>query len=203
MFSQFRKRSAACLSFVAATECSKARSVQNSPSPLPRESPRKEEAQGKGEHGSGSHIAQFARPSADTNNVDAYTDQAAGSTNIYLTIDEVTESDADYIRTVTSPSNDVMVVKLSNVTDPVSSVNHVMRVATAVDLAAQESINFQVTLNQGYVSEVSQGTVIATLTRNGVTSTTFTVTTYTLSGAEADAITDYTALYYRILINKP
>lgn len=42
-------------------------------------------------------MAQFGRPSADTNNPGSYTDQAGGSANIYTTIDEVTLDDADYI----------------------------------------------------------------------------------------------------------
>ena len=148
-------------------------------------------------------MPQFARPSADTNNPDAYTDQAGGSTNIYTTIDEVSQDNADYIRTVASPSSDVYVTKLTNITDPVSSASHVMRMATAVDVASQESLDFTQQLRQGYVSEGSQGTLIASQSRTGVTSTAFTVSTYTLSGAEADAITDYTSLYYRFLINKP
>lgn len=148
-------------------------------------------------------MPQFARPSADTNNPDSYTDQAGGSINIYLTIDEATQDNADYIRTVVTPTSDVYVTKLSNVTDPLLSTGHIMRMASSADQDAQETIDFTLQLRQAYVSEASQGTLIATLTRNGVTSTTWTVTTYTLSAAEADAITDYTSLYYRFLINKP
>ena len=148
-------------------------------------------------------MPQFGRPSADTNNPDAYTDQAGGSVNLYATIDEATEDDADFIRTVASPSSDVYVTKLSNVTDPVSSTGHIMRMATSVDLASQEAIDFTQQLRQGYVNEGSPGTLIASQTRSGVTSTAWTVSAYTLSAAEADAITDYTSLYYRFLINKP
>lgn len=148
-------------------------------------------------------MAQFARPSADTNNPDAYTDLAGGSTNLYLTLDEVVQDNADGIRTVVTPTSDVYVTKLSNVTDPVSSTGHIMRMATSADQDAQEAIDFTQQLRQGYVSEAAQGTLIASQSRNGVTSTTWTVSTYTLSGAEADLITDYTSLYYRFLINKP
>lgn len=148
-------------------------------------------------------MPQFARPSADTNNVDAYTDQGGGSSTIYTTIDESAESDADYIRTVVSPSSDVFVTKLSSVTDPVSSSNHVMRMATAVDVDNQEVLDFTMQLRQGYTNEGAQGTLIATVSRTGVSSSGFVVTTYTLSGAEADAITNYADLYYRFLINKP
>lgn len=140
----------------------------------------------------------------DTNNVDAYTDQAGGSVSLFATIDEVTASDADFIRTVVSPTSDVIVFRLSDVTDPVSSTGHIMRLRSATDVATGgETIDFTLQLRQGYVSEVSQGTLIATLTRTGVTGNTWTTTTYTLSAAEADAITDYTALFYRVLINRP
>ena len=149
-------------------------------------------------------MAQFARPDADTNNVDAYTDQAGGSTSLFATIDETSASDADYIRTVASPSNDVIVFRLSDVTDPVSSANHVMRVRSATDVASGgETLDLTCQLRQSYVNEGSPGTLIATLTRTGFSGTTWTDTSYTLSGAEADAITDYTALFYRILINRP
>ena len=148
-------------------------------------------------------MAQFGRPSADTNNPDSYTDEGGGSTNIYTHIDEVTEADSDYIRTVATPTSDVFVTKLSSVTDPVSSTGHIMRMATATDLASQEAIDFTQQLRQAYVSEGTQGTLIASQSRTGVTSTSFTVSTYTLSAGEADSITDYANLYYRFLINKP
>jgi len=149
-------------------------------------------------------MPQFARPDADTNNVDAYTDQAGGSTSLFATVDEVSADDADFVRTVVTPSSDVMVFRLSDVTDPVSSTGHIMRMRSNTDVASGgEAIDFTLQLRQGYVSEASLGTLIATLTRTGATGTTWAATSYTLSGAEADAITDYTALFYRLLINKP
>jgi hypothetical protein len=148
-------------------------------------------------------MPQFARPSADTANPGGFTDQAGGTTNLYTTIDEATPNDADYIRSPASPANAVYVTKLSSVVDPQSSSGHVMRMRTATDLDDQESIDFTLQLRQGYVSEASQGTLIATLSRTGVTSTAWTTSTYTLSAAEADAITDYTALYFRLIVNRP
>ena len=147
-------------------------------------------------------MPQFGRPDGTTT-LGTYTDQGGGVTNIHLTIDEVVADDADYIRSVTSPINEAYVCSLSNVTDPVSSTGHIIRMRTAVDLAAQESLDFTHQLRMTYVSEASQGTLIASQTRLGVTSTTWTTTTYTLSAAEADAITDYTALFFRFLINRP
>lgn len=148
-------------------------------------------------------MPQFARPDADADNTGSFTDQGGGSTNIYTTIDEASASDADYIRSPTSPANAAYTARLSDVTDPASSTGHIIRMRTSTDLAAQESIDFTQQLRQGYVSEASQGTLIASQSRTGVTSTTWTDSAYTLSGAEADAITDYTALFLRFLVNRP
>lgn len=74
---------------------------------------------------------------------------------------------------------------------------------TSTDLDAQEVLDFTQQLRQGYVSEASQGTLIAAQTRAGVSSTTFTTSTYTLSAAEADAITAYGSLFFRFLVNRP
>lgn len=147
-------------------------------------------------------MPQFARPDGTTT-LGNFQDQAGGTTNIHLTIDEAVASDADYIRSPTSPASQVYVCSLSDVTDPVSSSGHIMRMRTATDLASQEAIDFTQQLRQGYVSEASLGTLIASQSRTGVTSTTFTDSAYTLSAAEADSITDYTALFYRFVVNKP
>lgn len=150
----------------------------------------------------GALMAQFLRPDADTT-IGNFTTQAGGTTNLYQTIDESSADDGDYVRSPTSPASEVYVCRLSDVTDPVSSANHVMRMRTAVDQASQESLDFTQQLRMTYVSEGSQGTLIASQSRTAVTSTTFTDSSYTLSAAEADAITDYTALFYRFIVNRP
>lgn len=148
-------------------------------------------------------MPQFARPDNDFNNPGLFTDQGGGSVDIFLTIDEVTPDDADFIRSPTSPASAVYVARLSDVTDPVSSTGHIIRMRTSTDLAAQEVLDFTQQLRMTYVSEASQGTLIASQARNGVSSTTWTTSAYTLSAAEADAITDYTALFFRFVVNKP
>ena len=148
-------------------------------------------------------MAQFARPDADTYNGDGWTEDDGTSTDMYLEVDEAIADDADYVRSPVTPTNDVVVFRLSDVTDPVSSSSHTLRVRNSADQDAQETIDFLFELRQGYTNEGSQGTLIASTTRTGVTSTTWTTTSYTLSGAEADAITDYTALFVRIRANKP
>lgn len=147
-------------------------------------------------------MPQFERPDADTT-LGNFSDQAGGTTNIFQAIDEAALDDADYIRSPTSPVNEVYVCRLSDATDPLLSTGHIMRMRTATDQAAQEVLDFTQQLRQGYVNEGSQGTLIATQSRTGVSSTAFTTSAYTLSGAEADAITDYTALFFRFIVNKP
>lgn len=147
-------------------------------------------------------MPQFARPDADTT-IGNFQDNGGGTTNIFQTIDEASANDTDFIRSPTSPASEVYVCRLSDVTDPVSSSNHVMRMRTSTDLDAQESLDFTQQLRMTYVNEGSQGTLIATQSRTGVSSTTWTTSTYTLSGAEADAITDYTALFFRFIVNRP
>lgn len=147
-------------------------------------------------------MPQFARPDADTT-IGNFTDNGGGTTNIYTTIDESSANDSDFIRSPTSPSSEVYVCRLSDVTDPVSSSGHVMRMRTSCDQDAQETLDFTQQLRMTYVNEGSQGTLIATQSRNGVSSTTWTTSTHNLSGGEADAITDYTALFFRFIVNKP
>jgi hypothetical protein len=147
-------------------------------------------------------MPQFARPDADTT-ISNFTDSGGGTTNIFQSIDESSPNDSDFIRSPTSPSTEFYVCRLSDVTDPVSSSGHVMRMRTSCDQDAQETLDFVQQLRQGYTNEGSPGTLIASQSRTGVSSTTWTTSTRNLSGAEADAITDYTALFFRFTINRP
>lgn len=147
-------------------------------------------------------MAQFARPNADTT-IGNFTDEGGGTTSIFQSIDEETANDSDFIQSPSSPVNEVYACALSSITDPESSSNHIMRMRTSTDLDSQESLDFTQELRQGYVGEGTQGTLIASQSRTGVTSSTWTTSSYTLSGAEADAITDYSDLAFRFVINVP
>ncbi len=145
-------------------------------------------------------MAQFGRPSADTL-IGNYEDQAAGTTNIYQSIDESVASDADYITSPSAPSSEVYVCALSTLEDPVSSSGHIQRVRYAKSAAGGSQINLTVELRQGYASEVSQGTLIATHSYTDI-SDTYTTGAETLTAGEADAITDYTDLYLRFVFTQ-
>jgi hypothetical protein len=148
-------------------------------------------------------MAQFARPSADTNNPGSYTDEAAGSSDIFNSIDETSASDSDYIQSPATPSSAVYVTKLSTVVDPLSSSGHIVRWRRGKDVGTGgEQIDLTVQLRQDYVNEGTPGTLIAAKTVNDIAQA-FADDSMTLSGGEADSITDYSNLYLRLLFNKP
>lgn len=98
-------------------------------------------------------------------------------------IDEVTADDADYISTLTTA--DQCTVALQSASDPSTSAGH----RVSYRLQGDGVSGIQVALLQG-------STVIASWTHDPAP-TSWTTFTQTLSGTEADSITDYTALRLR------
>jgi hypothetical protein len=139
---------------------------------------------------------QLLRPTADSV-VGAYTTQAAGTTNLYQTIDETTASDADYVQSELAPSSAVYRFKLGTGTDPNSSSGHVIRWRVGKSPSDGQVINATIRIYQGGGNSAGAGTLIKTATRNAVTS--FTTYEETLSGGEADTITNYADLYGEIV----
>lgn len=148
-------------------------------------------------------MAQFGRPSADTYNSDGWTEDDGTSDALYGEIDEVAADDGDYIRSALTPTADVYVCKLSNLEDPLSSSSHTVRYRYGKDSSSGDQIDLTVQLRQGYVNEGTPGTLIATVGTHTNIASGWTAGSYTLSGGEADAITDYTSLYLRFVANKP
>lgn len=141
---------------------------------------------------------QVAVPSADS--VDgAWTDQAGG-TSLAVAIDETTPSDSDYIRSEVGPSNSGCRVKLASLTDPTSSVAHEIHWRAGKDFVSGPQINMTVKLYQGGGDSQGAGTLIASFTRNDVQA--FATYVETLSGAEADSITNYADLYLEFFANQ-
>lgn len=145
-------------------------------------------------------MVQFARPDTDITD-GTWTKSTGGNVNLFSTIDETPSDDADYDESIIAPASDVMAVGLSDVVDPLSSVNHIVRYRYGKDSASGAQIDITVQLRMGYISEGSQGTLIHSEAHVNVGAG-FTAGTFTLSGAEADAITDYTDLQVRILANQ-
>ncbi len=101
-------------------------------------------------------------------------------------------SDADYISETGLASSPDGVVRLSNVSDPVSSTGHIIRARLKDDLGFSSAT---VNLYQGDPN--GAGTFIAALSSGTVTAS-FATYTYTLSAGEANAISDYNDLYFEI-----
>lgn len=145
-------------------------------------------------------MAQFARPNSDI--VDGnWIKSTGGNTDLFSMIDETPFDDVDYIESGIAPSTDAVAIHLSDVADPVSSINHIVRYRYGKDSAAGAQIDIVVQLRQGYTGEGTQGTLIHAETHTNVGSG-FTAGTFTLSGAEADAITNYNDLQIRITANQ-
>jgi len=134
-------------------------------------------------------MAQFARPDSDVT-VGGWT-----PTPLYEKIDEATPSDADYIESATNPTSDLCEVGLSNVEDPEVSTGHVVRYRYAKNASGGNVIDLTVKLMQGAAE-------IASWTHNDI-SDTVTQAEQTLTGVQADAITDYTDLRLRFIANVP
>lgn len=140
-------------------------------------------------------MSQFARPSTDATKGN-WTDQGAGTTNLFQAIDETVASDADYVQSGLAPSADVYVTKLSAVEDPQSSSGHTVRYRYGKNASGGAQINLTVELRSAYTNESTQGTLIASWSHTDVSDVLATAA-QTLAGAEADSITSYGNLYLR------
>lgn len=131
-----------------------------------------------------------------------WTNESSQSTDLYLSIDEETESDSDYIQSELSPENSAVAFKISGLlTDPNHPHRHYVVYRLAKDPPdSNEVINFTVELREGYVDEGTQGTLIASWTHNDVSGTPQSYQNK-LTSTQANLITDYTDLYMRFVTN--
>ena len=137
-------------------------------------------------------MPQFARPAIDISD-GGWTDNA-GATDLATAIDESIASDSDYIQSASGVATDEAEIGLSAVEapDPASLDPYVCRYRIFADTA---DFRYDV-----LVELVQGATVIASWQHEDV-STTPTTYEQTLSGAEADAITDYAGLSIRVTKN--
>ena len=132
-------------------------------------------------------MPQYARPDADV--------ALNGWSNpSFSVIDEAIADDGDFTQSPLAPSNALLEVGLSNVEDPQSSSGHVVRYRYQKDAAGGAQIDLTVRLMQGAVQ-------IAIWSHTNIGNG-FTTAAQTLSGAEADAITDYNDLRLRFTANQ-
>jgi len=135
-------------------------------------------------------MAQFARPDAD---------QAAGSwttTPLWSKVDEGSDGgdtiSSDAVGSGSATTNADL--RLSDVTDPVLSTGHIIRARWASSSTRDITPTCEL-----WLGIPGTGTLIATLTGATLLDTTEVTDTYTLTGTEADNITDYTDLYLRLV----
>jgi hypothetical protein len=136
-------------------------------------------------------MTQTAVPEADVT-VTGWTASAGG--NLFGTVDEAVTDDADYLSSAEGPQDSPVVLRLSDLAVPSVRTGHTLTVR-ARGVNGLPTVTIQ--LRQGYVSEASQGTLIASTTPT-VTSS-FANYTLNLTTPEATAISDYTALFVRIV----
>ena len=137
-------------------------------------------------------MVQLAHPISDLVTT-GWTEDDGDTTNQFQEIDENFSSpnDADYIKTATPPGSNEYECGLTSLTDPVSSSGHIMKVRAREPVGGGANISLQLRLLQ-------TSTQIKSSTQNPLGSS-FTDYTFTLSGPEADAITDYTALRFEVI----
>lgn len=129
--------------------------------------------------------ATFLRPASDVN---AGLWTPSTGTTLYETVDEITPSDVDYMRSDDSPSASPATIGLQPGTDPSESSFHIVRYRYRKSGGGTVNLNFA--LYEG-------ATVRAQWSHTDV-SDTYTTGEYVLSAAEADSITDYTTLRVRV-----
>lgn len=133
-------------------------------------------------------------PSVDS--VDGSWTTDSGGTALAAALDA---SSTSYIQSNTTPSNSGCRVKLQSGADPGVNTGHVIHWAVAK--TGTETINMTVKLYQGGGDSLGAGTLIASFTRNGVTSS-FTTYDENLSEAQAGNITNYADLYLEFYANQ-
>jgi hypothetical protein len=134
--------------------------------------------------------SQFARPDGD---VSAGTWTA---TPLFSKVDDDPADDGDFITSASAPVNDICELSLSNVDDPFASTGHILRVRRKKSAESTNQMDMRYRLLQG-------ATEIASWTDDtNVSETAFAAAERTLTGGEADAITDYTNLRVEIRANQ-
>lgn len=128
-------------------------------------------------------MTQYARPDEDKS-VGFW-----GTAPLWSKINEESASDADNISAQVVTFSRSCDVGLPNISDPVSSANHTITVRAKMTRDGTKNATLTVILYQGTTSVASFNT--------GNLTTGYTNYSYTLSGAEADSITDYSNMKIR------
>lgn len=115
--------------------------------------------------------------------------------DLFAMIDETPDAvDTDFDISAVDPSSDTFEVKLSAIGDPAVSTDHVVRYRYGKPLT-DDRIDLVVSLRQGASTEIAAWTH-ADIPQG------WTTAAQTLSGGQADAITDYSDLRLRFVATK-
>ncbi len=136
-------------------------------------------------------MAVFVRPDGDQSNGNW------ASAPLFEKIDEDPFNDTDFVQSENDPANDIFEVTLENQTDPASSSGHIVRYRYQKGQSGggqPGTINLIIGLYQST-------TLIASATHSNI-STGFVPNSFTLTGGEADNITDYNDLRIRFDADK-
>jgi hypothetical protein len=131
--------------------------------------------------------AQFLRPDTDAA-IGSWSDNAGGGSNIYLSIDESSPSDADYIRSNVFPENSAYKARLSN---PPSALVSPVTIRYRLAKEGTQDIDYRVRLLQG-ATEIAVWDSTAT-------STTPATISQTLTAPQIASITDWNDLFVEII----
>lgn len=132
-------------------------------------------------------LLEYLRPDSDLSR-GSWTDQAGGTVNIYTAIDEVTASNADYIKSSSGAGTDTYQATLSDPTVPVDTGGiHEVKYRYGKGSAGGAQINLTVRLKEG-------GTTIATWVHNDVGAG-WTDATQTLTAPQIASITNYNNVF--------
>ena len=123
-----------------------------------------------------------------------------GTTSMNAIMSGTAPVSANYIDCPLGSYGDVFVVGLGNPeTTPNDDYNHIIRVVASKDSSGGAAVGVVCELRQGYTSETSLGTLIASFVCTDAPATVDTYYRYRLTTTEAALITDYTDLQLRFV----
>lgn len=127
-------------------------------------------------------VLTLLRPDADASN-SGWADQAGGTTNLYQTVDEIVESDTDYIKSSINPVSDIIRFRIS---DPPNSLIAPFRLRYRYGNIGDGTVKITARLKQG-------STIIKEWVHNATSI--FQTVTRLLSSGELASITNFNDLF--------
>jgi len=118
------------------------------------------------------------------------------TTPLWSKVNEAVADQVAVIQSAAAPVNDTCELSLTDLTDPVSSINHKLRVTRKKDISSGNQIDMRYRILQG-TTEIASWT-----DDTNISDAAYSTVERTLTGGQADAITDYTNLRVEIRANQ-